>query len=129
MADGGTPEQLADARAIAQQVYKRLGRKPGSKNYVATSVIGREMKSRGVSWVDELIDSYFAYKKQMKVFEAGNGVAPDVGLLTFWTALLPYITVKLADRPFLGQKRPAKRKSKVTNAALEALAKAEGRKS
>ncbi len=121
-------EQLAAARAIAQQTYKRFGRKPGSKNYVATSVIGREMKGRGISWVDELIDCYLTYKKQMKAFDAGTALKPDAELLAFWSALLPYITVKMADRPFLGQKKPAKRTGKVTNAALEALAKAEGRK-
>lgn len=114
---------LEAARKIAQTVYKRFGRPPGAKSYGATSIVGRSMKVRGISWVDELIDSYIIYKQALK-----DGKTADPKLLDFWMIVLPYITVKMIDKPHHGKPKPTKRKPKISHAAIEALAKAEGRR-
>lgn len=101
------------------------GRRFGSKNYGWHSHIARRMKEKGISWQDELIDAYMLYKKQLAA-----GGTPDPSLLYFWQEILPYISIKASEKMDM-RERPAKRvgKRKISRAALDALAKAEGRKS
>jgi hypothetical protein len=109
-------EELLPARRPA-------GRPIGAKNYGAVSYIARTMKEKGVSWVHEMVDAYLLYKTQLKA-----GGTPDPSLLYFWQEVLPYITVKMIDRETRGQRPKHKFKRKIGVAALEQLAKAEGRK-
>ena len=99
------------------------GRPFGARNYSAISLIARTMKEKGISWVHEMIDAYMIYKEQLKA-----GGTPDPSLLYFWQEVLPYITVKIIDRETRRERKPKPRKRKVSTAALEVLAKAEGRK-
>lgn len=73
--------------------------------------------------MDELVDAYMIYKTQLKA-----GGTPDPSLLYFWQEVLPYITVKMIERETRGVRPKYKHKRKIGMAALEQLAKAEGRK-
>lgn len=99
------------------------GRPVGSRNYSGSSVIAREMKMKGIRWVDEFIDSYSIYKQQLK-----DGKTPDPKLLEFWMVVLPYITVKMIEKETRGQRPKYKYKPRVSKHAIEKLAQMEGRK-
>lgn len=117
------------AASVLQKVARGRGRPFGSRNYSGVSLIARTMKERGLRWVDELIDAYSLYKKQLSLYiDDPTRSQPNPDLLYFWQEILPYITVKMIERETRGirPKRVAKRK--ISHSALEALAKAEGRK-
>lgn len=108
---------------------KHPGRPWGSKNYMGISHIARRMKEKGIRWVDELIDSYMLYKSQLEAYKASPKTAPqpDAKLLEFWMEILPYVSVKMIERETRGERPKRKFKPKITKAALERLAEAEGR--
>lgn len=120
----------ANGQYTEQQIkYKRFGRPVGSRNYSGNSLIAREMKERGIRWVDEFISAYVLYKKQWSnQIEDPTLPPPNPDLLYFWQEVLPYITVKMIERETRGIRPKRKFKRKISTAALEALAKAEGRK-
>ncbi len=99
------------------------GRPWGSRNYGFRSHIAQRMKEKGLSWQDELIEAYMIYKKQLLA-----GGTPDPSLLYFWQEVLPYITVHAIDKETRGTRPRAVHKKRITPAAIDALAQAEGRK-
>lgn len=113
------------------------GRPFGAKNYSGISLIARTMKGRGMHWIDELIDSYRLYKDQlacyndyMRTLPLGAKLEmapPDPALLTFWADILPYIALKMIERETRGQRPKKVNRRKITDAAINELAKAEGR--
>lgn len=119
---------LAAQNAI-QKVKRSRGRPFGAKNYSGISIIARTMKEKGIYWVDELIDSYILYKRQLNKYILDPGSPqPSNELLTFWQTVLPYITVKMIDRETRRERTIKTTKRKVSAHAIEALAKMEGRK-
>ena len=108
---------------------RKPGRPWGSRNYSGVSLIARTMKERGLSWITEFIDAYQIYKQQLKAYaDDASKPEPNPQLLQFWMEVLPYITVKMIERETRGIRPKRKFKKKISHAALEALAKAEGRK-
>jgi hypothetical protein len=127
------PPVDASFQAIAdkalQNAPRRPGRPMGARNYSGMSYIARCMKERGVSWAYELVSAYMLYKKQLALMvEDPTRPAPDRALLDFWTQMIPYITVKMIERETRGVRPKYKGKQRISHAAIEALAKAEGRK-
>lgn len=115
--------ELARLAEGVNKAKRSPGRPFGARNYSGISLIARTMKEKGISWVDEMVDSYMIYKAQLKA-----GGTPDPSLLYFWQEVLPYITVKMIDRETRRERPKRVGKRKISTSALEALAKAEGRK-
>lgn len=101
-----------------------MGRPREARNFGGRSHLSREFKLKGFNWVHELIDSYIVYKDQVKA-----GGTPDPSLLYFWQEVLPYISLKMNEKETRRTRMVLKRKPRngVSDSALEALAKAEGR--
>lgn len=121
---------MADGAEIPSAPPKRRpGRPIGACNYGGRSHIAREFKIRGVYWRDELIDAYFAYKKQRQAYEAGQTtIEPDATLLNFWIDALPYVDTKMIEKETRRQRPKAQPKRRVSASALAQLARLEGRK-
>ncbi len=113
-----------DSSLIPTQASPRgRGRPVGARNYSGISLIARTMKEKGISWVHEMVDAYALYKEQLKA-----GGTPDPSLLYFWQEVLPYITVKIIDKETRRDRPKKKYKPRISKAAIEQLAKLEGRK-
>lgn len=119
-------EELA-AKALARPKFG--GRQAGSTNYLGVSAVAKSFRLRGVYWMDDMADAYLVYKKQwLKYLEEPGQRVPDAKLLEFWMTVLPYLTVKMVDRPGRVQHPRHTRKHRITPAAIQALERAEGKK-
>lgn len=125
------PAALQSPAAVGEiaKIKRSRGRPHGARNYSGVSIIARSMKEKGLYWVNELIDSYSLYKKQLGKYIVDPTLPqPNPDLLQFWMTILPYITVKMIERTSRREKPAAEiKRRKVRSSDLEALARAEGR--
>lgn len=122
-------ERITELAASTGKPARGRGRPWGARNYSGMSLIARTMKERGLSWIAEFIDAYVLYKKQWaKSIDDPTLPAPNPDLLVFWMTVLPYITVKMIEKETRGTRPKRVGKRKISHSAIEALAKAEGRK-
>lgn len=106
------------------------GRPAGAKNYSARSFLAQELRRLGFVWRTELIESYALYKQQMREYIAhpDTMAEPEPELLYFWMTLLPYLTLKVNEKETRRERPQHKRRQLISKAAIEQLARAEGRK-
>lgn len=121
------PLDLSNAPRIG---VNRAGRPLGAVNYSGISLIARTMKANGVMWLDELVTCYKRYKADDAALTAeqrSGGVTPDQTMLKFWMEMVPYISLKMNEKEQRGWK-PRKNKKRISQAAMNALKRMEGRK-